>query len=98
MDIHPVCDLPVSRHAAALTGGGPEATAAKMRHSLGFGLAAFERRLGDPAADRFRHGESITVANLCLVQQLYNTRRREVPLTHAADRGERPRPSPRSLL
>jgi maleylacetoacetate isomerase len=80
MDLHPVCNLSVSRHAAALAGGGAEAAGDWMRHFIGPGLAAFERLLDSPQTGRFCHGDHVTVADLCLVPQLYNARRWEVPL------------------
>lgn len=80
MDIHPVCNMSVSRHAAALAGGAAEAMADWMRRFIGPGLAAFERLLDTPETGRFCHGDTVTLADLCLVPQLYNARRWQVPL------------------
>lgn len=85
MEIHPVCNLSVSRHVAALVGGGDAAareaaTGDWMRHFIGPGLAAFERLLEAPETGRFCHGDTPTMADLCLVPQLYNARRWGVPL------------------
>ena len=44
------------------------------------GLAALEQMLGDPATGRFCHGDQLTMADLCLVPQVFNARRWGVDL------------------
>jgi maleylacetoacetate isomerase len=51
-----------------------------MQKFIGEGLAAFEVLLDHPATGRFCHGDTPTMADLCLVPQLYNARRWEVDL------------------
>jgi len=73
MEIHPVCNLGVVKHVAAITGGGDAAKADWMRHFIGKGLAAFEALLDD--AGPFCHGDMPTMADCCLMPQLYNAER-----------------------
>lgn len=75
MDIHPVCNLGPVGHVMALTKGGDAVRADWMKKFIGEGLAAFEALLGHPATGRFCHGDRPTMADLCLVPQLYNARR-----------------------
>jgi maleylacetoacetate isomerase len=79
MEIHPVCNQSVARYAASLT--GDEATLKTWMHRfIPPGLAAFETMLGAPETGRFCHGDAVTLADLCLVPQVYNARRWEVAL------------------
>lgn len=91
MDIHPVCNLGVVRHVmdmASAHGTDPDATRLDwMTKYIGTGLAAFEAMLaksevgassntgGDGA---FCHGNRPSMADICLIPQLYNARRWDV--------------------
>lgn len=79
MEIHPVCNLSVARHAAEASGGAI-AVERWMQHFIGQGLAAVEAMLAHPATGRFAHGEAPGLADLCLAPQIYNARRWEVEL------------------
>lgn len=81
VDIHPVCNLSVTARVVDLAGGGEEVRVAWMREHIGRGLAALERLLDDPRTGTFCHGEQPTIADLCLVPQVYNARRWGVDLT-----------------
>jgi maleylacetoacetate isomerase len=80
MDIHPVCNLGVIGHVMQLTGGGDAARSAWMKKFIGEGLAALEIMLDDKATGRFCHGDSPTMADLCLVPQVYNALRWEADI------------------
>jgi len=75
MDIHPICNSHVGAHVVAITGGGEEARVAWIQKFLGQGLAAFEELLKAPETGRFCHGDRPTMADICLVPQVYNARR-----------------------
>ena len=81
MDIHPVCNLSVVSHVMANADDGEAARRNWMRKFIGEGLAAFERLLDHPATGRFCHGDSPTMADFCLVPQVYNARRWDVDLS-----------------
>jgi maleylacetoacetate isomerase len=79
MEIHPVCNLGVVKHVAEITGGGDAARADWMRHFIGKGLDAFESLLDDDGP--FCHGDAPTMADCCLMPQLYNAERWGVELS-----------------
>ncbi|MBZ7923395.1 maleylacetoacetate isomerase [Ensifer adhaerens] len=81
MDIHPVCNLGVVSYVMANAEDGEAARRNWMRKFIGEGLAAFERLLDHSATGRFCHGDSPTMADFCLVPQVYNARRWDVDLT-----------------
>ena len=81
MDIHPVCNLGVVAHVMAGAGDGGAARREWMQKFIGEGLAAFERMLDRPATGEFCHGDRPTMADLCLVPQVYNARRWDVDLS-----------------
>jgi maleylacetoacetate isomerase len=89
MDIHPVCNLNVVSHVVALTREN-NAREKWMQNFIGSGLAAFERMLDKADAGQFCFGDTPTLADICLVPQIYNARRWDVdvslyPKTSAID-------------
>ena len=77
MDIHPICNLHVVRHAAAL---GGTTTEDWMRHFISRGFAGLERMLEQGRTGRYSVGNAITIADICLVPQVCNARRWGVDL------------------
>ncbi len=80
MEIHPVCNLRVGRHAEAASGGAITMQDWQQKF-IGEGLAALEAMLNHPATGRFCHGDRVTMADLCLVPQVYNAQRWGVDVT-----------------
>lgn len=76
MEIHPVCNLGVVNHVAELAGGGDAVKKAWMQKFIRQGLVAYEAMLAD-ASGEFSYGDRPTMADLCLVPQVYNARRWE---------------------
>lgn len=81
MDIHPICNLNVVTHVMDITGGGDQARLDWMQRFIGRGLAGFERLLNDDGTGTFCHGNTPTMADCCLVPQIYNARRWQVDLS-----------------
>jgi maleylacetoacetate isomerase len=79
MDIHPICNLRVARHAVEASGRAITMRG-WMQAFIGPGLAAFERLLDNPATRRFCHGDRVGLADICLLPQLANADRWDVPL------------------
>ncbi|MGB6699994.1 MAG: maleylacetoacetate isomerase, partial [Methylocella sp.] len=79
-DIHPIGNLRVLEKLTADYGAGAEARAAWNRHWIGIGFGAIEARLA-AIAGRHAVGDRITLADICLVPQVYNARRAGLDLT-----------------
>jgi len=78
MEIHPICNLSVGRYAVEASGGAI-VTETWMRHFIARGLAGLEAMLAEGAV--VCHGGGLTMADCCLVPQVYNARRWGVDLT-----------------
>lgn len=80
MEIHPVCNLSVGRYASEQSAG-----AITMenwsQHFIGKGFAALEAMLASPYTGDFCHGDHVSMADICLVPQMYNARRWGVDLS-----------------
>ncbi len=80
-DIHPLNNLRVLRYLMGELGVSEEAKLAWYRHWIAEGLAALEALTADhPATGRFCHGDSPTLADICLVPQVVNAKRLDCPL------------------
>ena len=78
-DIHPVNNLRVLKYLSGPLGQPQEARDSWYRHWVAEGLAALEA-MAAPRSGRFLFGDSPSLADLCLVPQMYNARRFEVPI------------------
>ena len=76
-EIHPLNNLRVLNHLRDALKLDKAAIADWYRHWCDEGLAAFERQLADGASGRFCHGDQPTMADACLVPQIFNARRFE---------------------
>lgn len=77
MDIHPICNLRVARHAVTQS-GGTITMEAWMSHFMALGLRGLEGMLTETGL--YCHGDRISMADICLVPQVYNARRWGVDL------------------
>ena len=96
-DIHPLGNLRVLEKLTADYGAGEGARAAWNRHWIGTGFGAIEARLAS-IAGRHAVGDEITLADICLVPQVYNARRvgldlAPYPRIAAADAAAREQPA-----
>ena len=72
MEVAPVCNLSVRNHVASF---GVITADAWVVHYVTKGLAAFEAMLGDIGSAGYCHADQISIADLCLVPQVYNAER-----------------------
>ena len=75
MEIHPLCNLSVVNHVATLTKGGDPVKQEWMKKFIHSGLGAFEACLDDGQAGKFCHENRVSMADCCLIPQLYNAKR-----------------------
>lgn len=78
-DIHPLNNLRVLKYLKGQLGHSQEEIDAWYAHWISEGLPALEA-LAAPMAGKFLYGDAPTAADICLVPQLYNARRYNVPL------------------
>ncbi|MBV9331581.1 MAG: maleylacetoacetate isomerase [Alphaproteobacteria bacterium] len=79
-DIHPVNNLRVANYLRDEIGAGAEAIGTWQRHWMQLGFEALESLLGQEGTGRFCHGNSPTLADICLIPQLANARRASLDL------------------
>jgi maleylacetoacetate isomerase len=78
-DIHPLNNLRVLKYLKDELGAEQDARDDWYRHWIVEGLSALEA-LSAPRSGKFLFGDNPTMADICLVPQLYNARRFDVPL------------------
>ena len=78
-DIHPLNNLRVLKYLGGTLGLSQEQRDAWYAHWISEGLPALEA-LAAPRSGTFLFGDAPTAADVCLVPQLYNARRFDVPL------------------
>jgi maleylacetoacetate isomerase len=80
-DIHPIGNLRVLQQLGSQFGADDAQKAEWMRHWVATGLHAVETMLSSSNdTGHFCHGNTPTMADACLVPQVYNARRWKVPL------------------
>jgi maleylacetoacetate isomerase len=78
-DIHPLNNLRVLKYLSRSLGQPEEARNQWYVHWVSEGLAALEA-MARPCAGRFLFGDAPSVADICLVPQMFNARRFEIPV------------------
>jgi maleylacetoacetate isomerase len=78
-DIHPLNNLRVLKHLTGALGQDAETKSAWIARWITEGLTALEA-MAAPRAGRFLFGDAPTLADVCLVPQMYNARRFGVPV------------------
>ncbi len=80
-EIHPLNNLRVLQHLKRALGQGEEQVNAWYRHWIADGLAKLELALGDAGTGRYSHGDTPTMADCCLVPQVFNAQRYQCDTT-----------------
>ncbi|MBX5182259.1 maleylacetoacetate isomerase [Rhizobium sp. NZLR5] len=79
MDIHPICNMHVVAHLMSMTDKA-DAREEWMKHFIADGLRKLEAMIGN-CDGAFSFGNAPTMADLCLIPQVYNARRWGVDVT-----------------
>ncbi len=80
-EIHPLNNLRVLQHLKRGLAQNDDQVNAWYRHWIADGLAKLEAGLTDPATGRFSHGDTPTLADCCLVPQVFNAQRYQCDTT-----------------
>lgn len=81
-EIHPLNNLSVLNYLRDQLGADGKVRSAWYRHWVEKGLASVESRLADPRTGMFCHGDTPTLADCCLVPQVFNAQRFACGLDH----------------
>ena len=80
-DIHPLNNVRVLKHIQAQFGADEAATNAWYRHWIAEGLGGLEAYVeGTRLSGQYCYGDSVTMADICLVPQIFNAQRFGCPL------------------
>ena len=80
-DVHPIQNLRVMGYLRDKFGQTEESAFAWSRHWIETGFDAYEAMLGkDPGTGSFSHGNTPTMADMCLVPQVFNAARFKVDM------------------
>jgi maleylacetoacetate isomerase len=79
-EIHPLNNLRVLKHLTGPMGQSESAKSAWIHHWIHTGLTALETRLVELGAKHFCWGDRPSLADACLVPQVFNAMRFEVDL------------------
>jgi maleylpyruvate isomerase len=79
-DTHPLANLRVLQHLTGAMGLTEEVKLDWIRHWLGEGMAMLEAHLQHVDTGRFCHGDTPTIADCCLVPQVFSAQRFHVDL------------------
>ncbi|TXL74296.1 maleylacetoacetate isomerase [Vineibacter terrae] len=75
-EIHPIQNLRVLGYLGTACGQDEAGKQAWARHWIDVGFTAYEASVaGHPQTGRFSHGDAPTIADMCLVPQVFNARR-----------------------
>jgi maleylacetoacetate isomerase len=74
-EIHPLNNLRTLQHLRRALGQNEEQINAWYRHWIADGLAKLEADLERSGAGKFCHGDTPTMADCCLVPQIFNAKR-----------------------
>ena len=79
-DVHPLNNLRVLKHLRGPLGLEEAAVTAWYAHWIEAGFTTLERLVAEHGSETRCHGDAVTMADLCLVPQVFNARRFDVPL------------------
>lgn len=74
-EIHPLNNLRVLQHLKRALGQSEDQVNAWYRHWIADGLAKLEAELARGATGKFSHGDAPSMADCCLVPQIFNAKR-----------------------
>ena len=79
-DVHPLDNLRVLKYLRGPLGQDEDAVMAWYAHWIHAGFATLERLVREHGSDTNCFGDDVTIADLCLVPQMFNARRFDVAL------------------
>ena len=74
-EIHPLNNPRVLKYVKNVLGHTQDEVDVWYRHWIADGLAKFEAELGKPGTGRYSHGDAPTMADCCLIPQIFNAQR-----------------------